>query len=114
MVAWERIPWPLWAYCGLMVLSAVVVTATTDGPVIGRVGVVIVLLAWAFVLLLDIRWIWTATLVILVLVFISEVASGRLRWYGIVLTSVEFVLLLHPLTRQFYSASRYRQEGADT
>jgi hypothetical protein len=85
-----------------MAVLAVVLAVTTGGPVGPRVAAAVVLLVWAFVLLLGRRWIWVATLVVLALGLIAQIVSGDVKWYGAVLTVIEFALLLHPLTREFY------------
>ncbi len=103
MSSWHNIPWPIKVICAWMPIGAVVIAAISHGPVVPRVLLVVIAVAWALALLQRIRWIWVVTLIVFVLGLISEILSGGLRWYGAVLTVTELALLLHPLTRQFYA-----------
>lgn len=111
MIAWRAVPWPLWIFCAFTAVLAVVFAVVPQGPIGPRVGAAVFFLAWAFVLLLGIRWIWVATLVVLVLGLVPWILSGGATWYGAVVTIVEFSLLLHPQTRAFYRTGRARSSG---
>jgi hypothetical protein len=111
MSRWLLVPWPVRVLCVLMIASALVVVVATHGPVVPRVLFLGIFLGWVVLLLRGIRWIWVVTMVLFALGLLAQVLSGNVKWIGIILIIVDFILLIHPLTRQFYE---HGDANADT
>jgi hypothetical protein len=103
VIDWRRVPWPLWAYCAVMLLGAVSIDVRASGPVFVMALIPIVMLAWLYFLLKGIRWLWFVTLGIYVLI-IPEIVSGSVTWEGYASTVIGVTLLLLPATRHYFSS----------
>jgi hypothetical protein len=105
MIAWRRIPWPLWAYGAVVLLGTSLVEVNAHGPIPAKVLLAAVMLAWLYLLLRGVRWVWIATVGIYVLGLVAEVISGSLDWQSLILSLVGLTLLVLPVTQRYFSVS---------
>lgn len=103
MIAWRRVPWPLWIYSAFVLFSATLIEVNAHGPILAKVPFAILMLAWLFFLLKGVRLVWIVTVGIAVLGFVPDVIAGSLRWQGVTLSLIGLVLLLLPVTRRYFA-----------
>ncbi len=110
VIDWQRVPWPLWAYCAVTLLGVGSVMMKVSGPFLAVALLPIIMMAWLYFLLRGIRWLWLATLGIYGLT-IPQALFGSVTWEGYATTVIAVVLLLLPVTRRYYMS---RDAGAST
>ena len=98
-------PWPLWVYSAVTLLSMILVEVEAHGPIPLKTLSPFVMLAWLYFLLKGVRWVWIVTVGIYVLGLIPDLISGSLRWRGIALGLIGLLLLLLPVTRRYFSSN---------
>jgi hypothetical protein len=103
VIEWRRVPWSLWAYSAALLLGAISVEVKAHGPILAKVLLTAVMLAWLSFLLKGVRWVWIATVVICVFGLVSDLISGSLEWQGVALSLIGLMLLLLPVTRRYIS-----------
>src|SRR6185369_4183837 len=106
MVDWRRVPWPLWVVCAGMLWPMVRIEVGTHGPVLAKVLFPALILGWIYLLLRGKRWVWQVILAVDVLELAWVMVLGPWHWIGIVVSLVELVLLLLPVTRRYFSPGR--------
>lgn len=104
MIEWRRVPWPLWVYSVVTLTGAIVIEVEAHAPIPARALLIVVMLAWLYVLFTGVRWVWIGTVCIYVLGLVPDLASGSLKWWGVVVSLIGLVLLLLPITRQYFSS----------
>jgi hypothetical protein len=103
VIEWKRVPWTLWAYSIALLLAAISIEVKVHGPVPAKVLFVTVMLAWLYLLLRGVRWVWIVTVGIYVLGFVTDLISGSLKWQGVALSLIGITLLLLPVTQRYFS-----------
>jgi hypothetical protein len=104
VIEWARVPWTLWVYTVFTFGETLrVLLGLNSTPVLALVFYVAFMLAWVFFLLRGIRWVWIASLVVLVLGTLSIVAFGPRTWLGALSGLITFGLLLAPPTRHYFA-----------
>jgi hypothetical protein len=103
-MAWRQVPWPLWAYFAAMLLSTMLVEVKTHGPIMAKVLLIAVILAWLYFLLKGVRWVWIVTVGVYVLGLVPDMILGPLEWQGVALSLFSLLLLLLPVTRRYFSS----------
>jgi hypothetical protein len=106
IIMWRGVPWPVRALCLCIGVSALVVAAATHGPAFPRLLFLGFFIGWAVLLLRGNRWIWIVTILLFAFGFLTQIVSGSVTWYGVLLILVDLALLMHPLTREFYRRGR--------
>jgi hypothetical protein len=101
LVEWQEVPWPLWAFEAVLLVSLVVLDATVSVSVALLVFGWFLVLAWAYLLLTGMRWLWFVTFALFAL-SIPGIVTGSVRWEESVLTLAGLVLLLLPAMRDFF------------
>lgn len=76
-----------------------------SGPIGPLIFVAAFILAWNYLLLRALRWLWVGTIVVLACFTVIDLLTGTSTWYGNVLGLVELGLLLAPSTRWFFRAA---------
>jgi hypothetical protein len=104
VIEWRRVPWTLWAYAALTVAGVTLIELQVHAPVPPRVLYPFLMLAYLFFLLKGVRWLWIATLVLVVLGFVDSLVTGPRTWYGIGLGVISIGLLLLPVTRRYFAS----------
>jgi hypothetical protein len=104
VIEWRRVPWTLWALAALWLVGVILIEVEIHGQVPSKVLFPFVMFAWLFFLLKGVRWLWIATVVIVVLGFINSLATGPRTWYGIAAGLIGLGLLLLPATRCFFAS----------
>jgi hypothetical protein len=107
MIEWRRVPWPLWVYAAVALLTAARVEIWVHGPILVKVLYIVVAFAWLYFIFRGIRRIWIATLAVFALGLAFELVSGSLQWWGAMITLIELMLLLLPVTQRYFS----REQG---
>jgi hypothetical protein len=102
MIEWKRIPWSLWLYAAVMLVGAVLVEVSANGPVPAKGLLAAVMVTWLYFLLRGVRWAWIVTVGIYVLGLIPELISGSLEWQGVILSLIGLTLLFLPATRRYF------------
>ncbi|HEX8752272.1 MAG TPA: hypothetical protein VF731_02545 [Solirubrobacterales bacterium] len=100
MIAWGKVPWSLWTF--LILATAGIAVAVPSTPVAPSVFAVVFVIAWDFLLLKAIRWVWLGTVILGVLGTLIDVVAGTGTWYGYLTGLIELGLLLLPPTRCFF------------
>lgn len=104
MIEWKRVPWSLWAYCGVVLLGTVRLEIEAHGPVGVKGFFFLVMIVWLYLLFKGTRWVWGITVVIYVLGFVSFLGSGSLSATTGISSVAGLVLLLLPATRRYFVA----------
>lgn len=104
MIEWGKVPWSLWAFAALTVAGGILIEIQISGQIPSKVLFPFVMFAWLFFLLKGVRWVWIATLGIIVLGFAGDLISGSPTWHGIVLGLINPALLLLPVTRRYFAS----------
>jgi hypothetical protein len=104
-IAWGRVPWTLWVHAVISIGGALVVLvkAGSDTPALALALFVAVEVGWVYLLFRGIRWVWIATLVVLIFGTADTLAFGPRTWWGLSSTVVTVVLLLLPITRKYFA-----------
>lgn len=97
-------PWPLWAFATFNVVGVILIETQVSGQIPSKVLFPFVMFAWLFFLFRGVRWVWIATVGLIVLGFAGDLISGSLTWHGIVLGLISPVLLLLPATRRYFAS----------
>jgi hypothetical protein len=103
MIEWRRVPWPLWIYSASLLLGGVLFEVKAHGPIVAKALLAAVMLGWLYFLLKGMRWVWIMTVGIYVLAIVVDLTSGSLEWHGLALSIASPILLLLPVTRQYFS-----------
>jgi hypothetical protein len=103
VIAWGRIPWPLWILFALTVWGLAVLEISASGPTAVKILVPVITVAWLYLLLRGIRWVWIVTIGIYALSFIQYSLFEDPEWIATTTALVGTLLLLLPVTRQFFS-----------
>jgi hypothetical protein len=103
MIAWRRVPWPLWVVALMMLSGAIQIELVVDGPVLVMILNPVLMLAWVYFLLRGVRWVWLLTIAIGVLGLAFDVVAGSVRLWVDTTSLIELVLLLLPITRRYFS-----------
>jgi|SRR5690349_7489010 len=103
MIEWRRVPWPLWIYSASLFLGVTLVEVKAHGPIAAKALFAAVMLAWVYFLLKGVRWVWIITVGIYALGIVVDLISGSLEWQGLALSIASPILLLLPVTRQYFS-----------
>lgn len=103
VIDWRRVPWPLWAFAGLLLVNVALIDATSSAPVGPLVFAPFFVLAWAYFLLRGIRWLWLVTLAVWLLT-IPGIVLGSVSWTGSAFTIIGLALLLLPSTRGYFAS----------
>lgn len=103
MIEWGKVPWPLWAFAAFNVVGVILIETQVSGQIPSKVLFPFVMLAWLFFLFRGVRWIWIATVGLIVLGFAGDLISGSFTWRGIVLGLISPALLLLPATRRYFA-----------
>jgi len=102
MIAWETVPWSLWAYGGVLLVG--VASLGLDGRV-RIVSLIIVLLlacVWLYLLLKGIRGVWIAAVLISVSVLAVDLISESFSIFGLAAGLLNLCLLLLPSMRRYF------------
>jgi len=99
---WRRIPWPLWLYSGVVLMSTALVEAKASGPIAAKLLFPAVMLVWLYFLLRGVRWVWVVTIAVDVLGLVSYVTSGSLDWKAVILGLFGITLLVLPVTWRYF------------
>ena len=101
---WEAVPWTLWVVVALSLIAIPVffVRGPGDTPVGLVIAFPFVVLAWNYLLLTGLRWVWITTLVLAGGGLVLELAASTGTWWGDLESAVVIVLLLLPTTRRFF------------
>jgi hypothetical protein len=103
MTSWRRVPWSLWIFAGLTLFDATLIEVEALGPIAAKVLFPVVVLVYLYFLLRGVRWLWIATIAVGILVLIVELISGSIEWQGVIWSLIDFMLLLLPVTRRYFS-----------
>lgn len=103
MIEWKRVPWPLWVYSVATLFAAILIEIKVHGLVSAKLLFAAIMLAWLYLLLKGVRWVWIVTLGIYVLGFVPDLILGSLTWRGAASGVVGLILLLLPVTRRYFS-----------
>jgi hypothetical protein len=103
VVEWRQVPWSLWTFAALTLVSVVLVEVKTNGPIPPRILFPLVMLTWVFFLLKGVRWLWILTLVVSVLGFANDLISKSLTPQAVAFGLAGLVLLLVPATRRYFA-----------
>jgi hypothetical protein len=105
MIDARGVPRTLWAFTVLVVFSIVVRLVVDPPPVVAPfVLFVAVVCLWLFFLLKAVRWLWIISVILIALLSVADLASGRGPWYAVVVGAIQLSLLLLPETRRFFVA----------
>ncbi|MBS1863221.1 MAG: hypothetical protein JSS68_16105 [Actinobacteria bacterium] len=102
MIELEAVPWSMWAYVAATVVSAAILALRVHHSVVGVAGDVVIIAGWDYLLLRRVRWIWIATVALLAAGLAVDIAVETIRWYALVITPLQLILLLLPETRRFF------------
>lgn len=105
MIAWKEVPRSLWIYVALTIAPAIVQVATASVPIGPFALLVVVILVWNLFLLRGLRWLWLATVVLLVITFAIDLVTADPTWYWSLIGLIQIGLLVLPSTRRFYSSA---------
>lgn len=103
MIAWRRVPWPLWVLAVVLLSDAVRIEFVVNGPVLVMILNPVLILAWVYFLFRGVRWIWLLTIVLGALGLAVDVVAGSFRLWGDAESLIELMLLLLPVTRRYFS-----------
>jgi hypothetical protein len=103
VIEWKRVPWPLWAYCAVILLGTISLEVKAHGPIPPKLLFPVVMLTWLYLLLKGVRWVWIITVGVYVLGFVADLISGSLTWEGGTVSLIGLVLLLLPVTRWYFA-----------
>lgn len=104
VIDWRAVPWSLWVFVGILLVNVVIIDATSSAPAGPLVFAPFFTLAWVYSLLRGFRWVWLLTLA-LGLLTIPGIVLGSVDWKGTVFTIADLLLLLLPITREYFAAS---------
>lgn len=93
----------MWVYSAVTLLGAILIEIQAHGPVSVKALYPFVMLAWLYGLFKGVRWVWIATVGVYVLGLISYLIPGSLNWRGLAFSLIGLLLLLLPVTRQYFS-----------
>ncbi len=96
-------PWTLWFYAVLTVAGVILIEVDVHGQVATKVLFPFFTFAYLYFLFKGLRWLWIATLVVLILGVAADLISG-LEWQIIPKDLVGPVLLLLPVTRRYFAS----------
>jgi hypothetical protein len=102
-VEWRKVPWTLWVYAAFTVAGMIVIEVVLHGKVATKVIFPFFTFAYLFFLLKGLRWLWIATLVVLILGLVVDLIIGPATWRGILTDVIGPVLLLLPVTRRYFA-----------
>lgn len=108
MIDWEAVPPGLWGYLAATALNAaiLIVRVSQDEQLHRKVEfsliAVLVFVVWDYFLLRRVRWLWIGTIALLTVVTVAETIAGRILWWALVFSVIQFVLLLLPRTRRYF------------
>lgn len=106
MIELKQVPWPLWVYSAVMLLSVIVVEAKAHAPILAVALYLVTVFAWLYFLLKGLRWIWIATVGLSVVGLILYPIADSINWGGIAMSLIGLLLLLLPATRRYFSSHR--------
>jgi len=94
-----------------MLASSISIEIGVHGPVAAKVLFPFVMLSWLYFLLKGVRWVWIVTVGIQVLGIVPDMILGSLNLLGGVSSLVGLVLLLLPVTWQYFSSHAVAEEA---
>ena len=103
MIEWGKVPWSLWAFAAITLAGVIFIEVQVHGQVPPRVLYPFVMFAYLFFLLKGVRWLWIGTVALIVLSFMSSLATGPRTWSGIGGGLITLSLLLLPVTRRYFA-----------
>jgi hypothetical protein len=103
VIEWRSVPWPLWVFAAAILFATARFEIRVHGPIVVMVLDLAFMLAWLLFLLRGVRWVWLVTIALFVLVLAFELVSGSLQGWRTLLSMIELMLLLLPITRRYYS-----------
>lgn len=103
MIYWGKVPWTLWAHVFLALAGPALAFGLRSGskPGFFALGIAFAVV-WNYFLLRRVRWLWLVTVAFAVIGEVQLLALGP-RNYELGVGLVDIVLLLHPLTREFFA-----------
>src|ERR1700712_4100193 len=104
MIEWRRVPWPLWVFSAVVLLSVILIEVKAHGPIAAKALYPIIMFAWLYFLLKGTRWVWIVTVGIYALGLIVYLISGSLNWQSVAWSLIGLLLLLLPVTRRYFSS----------
>jgi hypothetical protein len=104
MIEWGKVPWSLWVYAAFNVVGVILIEVQAHGPIPAKVLFPFVMFAWLFFLFRGVRWVWIATVGLIVLGFAGDLISGSFTLRGIVMGLISPALLLLPVTRRYFAS----------
>jgi UPF0716 family protein affecting phage T7 exclusion len=102
-IEWGKVPWTLWVYAASTVAGMILLEVETHGKVTVKVLFPFLTFAYLFFLFKGVRWLWIATLVVLILGLVVDLIVGPVMWRGILTDVIGPVLLLLPVTRRYFA-----------
>jgi hypothetical protein len=103
VIDWRRVPWTLWVLAVFFMQIIVRFFVTTPVKAGTAVSLALITLGWLYFLLLGFRYVWMATVAVLVVGSIVDLAGGHsYAWWIWVANVAELALLLMPVTRRFF------------
>lgn len=109
MIAWSRIPLPLWAYAAVTLVGTAIVEATASAPIAAKVLLAVLMLLWLYLLFRGLRLLWTLTVLFTGVGLLIDLLGQSPRWQSAAVAMVGLALLLLPSTRRYCLSS-----GTDT
>jgi hypothetical protein len=76
VIEWGKVPWTLWVYAASTVAGMIFIEVATHGKVATKVIFPFFTFAYLFFLLKGLRWLWIATLVVLILGLVVDLIIG--------------------------------------
>lgn len=99
MIAWRRVPWPLWVIVAVQLQAAVRLELAVHGPLLVMFLYALLNIAWLYFLVRGVRWVWIMTIAVIALGLAFDLVS--FRGWGTTIGVVELILLLLPVTRRY-------------
>lgn len=102
MIDWKKLPASLWLLVLLMSIGTASVEVSAHGPLPAKVILAAIILAWIYLLLRGVRWIWILTVVLYIFSLLNEGLSNPGEWWTLVIGFIGLILLMLPGTRRHF------------
>jgi hypothetical protein len=83
--------------------AVISIEVKVHGPVSAEGMFAVIMIAWLYLLLKGVRWVWVLTIGVYALGLVLYLIPGSFTWQGVGLSLVGLVLLLLPGTRRHFS-----------
>lgn len=105
MISRSRVPWSLRGYALLIVIGVIFVIIEAHGTIVGLALFAGIVAVWLKFLLGGSRRVWLATLVVSILGLALDLILGTFTYLGLVGGIIGVVLLLLPMSQEYFRAS---------